>query len=141
MSFKSWCDEHYPVTAREISRKYHADEVPMTDVIQHSIDKWKGLRGINIRKHEVYAAVHETNGCIEVFDTDSNILGFHGHTCSLCAVSGRDCNDCPIYINLGKTCHEAYGFVDPGIPSTIEDMVTLLEETLKAETVFQNKKD
>ncbi len=145
MSFKSWCEEHYPVSARDIASSYQNGEVPMTDVIQHSIDKWKGLRKINIQKHEVVARLNYLGAAsiYEAVDSSpaTNSLVYAGGTCSLCAAVISMCNSCPITITSGATCMDVYNLVDPNIPSTVEAMITLLEETLKkteAGIVHQN---
>lgn len=148
MSFKSWCEEHYPVSAQYIATSHHEGKVPMTAVIQHSVDKWKGLRKINTKKHEILTTVNFFGSAVVhaegSFGDPCNRLTYAGGSCSLCAVSEGDCTKCPIKITSGATCISVYEFVDPNIPDTVEDMISLLEETLektKAGVIHPNSKE
>lgn len=91
MSLESWKTEFYPIKA---------SEVPEEHAVEHSLQKWIGLRSENLRKHEVFI------GYKEIVDT-RNEFCIDGWSCPLCVhyVLVKDsCDECPLSVHLGAPC-------------------------------------
>lgn len=131
MTIKTWTLEFMPVSARKSMNKRNA--------ILHSIQKWKGLTGSNLKKHNVtlWDNVLSSEGTHQTVEITAD-------TCALCVkyldvnLTER-CQDCPLYSYLGKRCDaqfdRGYGdmpyivFRKTGNP---RPMIKALKETLKA---------
>ena len=126
MSLESWKQEFYPVEARDVLK---------ASAIGHSLQKWKGLRSENIRKHEVPVRSWRNNNFV------------CGASCALCThylEPARPplprCTECPLYkLRGGYPC-------DFETPSEIlspysawtddsdpEPMIALLEQAAELE--------
>jgi hypothetical protein len=82
MSKKSWMAEFYPVDA----------SVPKTPkaALLHSIQKWEGLRKVNLKKHNIYAWGKS------LVSGNNRFMYIDSSTCALCVVC--QCNKCPLYM-------------------------------------------
>ena len=108
MSFKSWCDEFYPVPA---------DEVSPADAIAHSLRKWIGLREKNLAKHNCFIFRNKIGKYVteisdDLFDSD-NSVEINSESCALCVnflaeeeqeFEKHACERCPLYKHLGRDC-------------------------------------
>lgn len=135
MSLDTWKAEFYPCSA-------HAMETASpVDVVQHSLNKWRGMRIENLTRHNCEANEIRDIACKE---TDS-WLGISGGSCSLCqAYMGKNpdentptCSMCPLYIvREGNACDKPS--LTEGISpwsrwrlqSDPEPMIMWLEKTL-----------
>lgn len=102
MSAKSWLEEFYPKTARDVARMKLDAERKAIEATAHSLQKWKGLTANNLIRH----------GCkIEsgnVFDCDYNlVLAINSESCALCAC--YSCDECPLKRYLSYTCDANVG--------------------------------
>lgn len=124
MSFKTWKEEFYPVTAQEIVEKCATRQ----ELILHSLQKWNGLKQENLDKHNVsiiqarvFNYIVFDNKDMEFFKTleftywgelkekleGIDHLIIDSDSCSLC-VKYEDCEDCPLYDMRDQTpCDEA----------------------------------
>ena len=90
MSLKTWKAEFYPVSARFLVRAGGT----MSELVEHSLRKWVGLRLENIDRHGVkvyYGVLRDSDGTLDI---DSS-------SCALCAayfdIPGVDrCQKCPL---------------------------------------------
>lgn len=126
MSVESWKEEFYPIDAHEVEKE---------DAAKHSLQKWIGLRKVNLDKHNVRLEVTEVRN-------DTSRFQFSDDTCALCVYyyspkifSERKCGNCPITKILGKACDADYNspwylFADAG---KIEPMISVLEKAVSAE--------
>ena len=102
MSFESWKEEFYPMPAEEVRPER---------ALEHSLQKWKGLRPENLKKHGVvYDKIRQA-----VLDPDhpeadhpegEDRLCIDGDSCALC-VHNHDtddtlCESCPFYKARGN---------------------------------------
>lgn len=135
MSLDTWKAEFYPCSANAMQ-----DASPV-DVVQHSLNKWRGMRIENLTRHGCDVSVDRDIIC----EATESRLGISGGSCSLCqAYMGKDpdenaptCSMCPLYIvRGGNACEKPAGeealspwsmwmiHVDP------EPMIMWLEKTL-----------
>ena len=113
MSFKTWKDEFYSISASEVDEEY---------ALEHSIRKWEGLLEENLSKHKV-VIYNGGSGCKYVIDetlaTHPDIsaivrsagfeekLKIDGYSCSLCEAyqyeeyDGYPCEKCPLAQSRG----------------------------------------
>ena len=91
MSYETWCEEFYPVSA---------DYCKEEDAIEHSLRKWIGLRIENLDKHELRIVGRS------VRDGNSHtLLIIADRSCSLCRwYASFRCDDCPLAQVLGGRC-------------------------------------
>ncbi len=144
MSVRSWCKEFYPVTPHLVEEE---------DAIDHSLQKFIGLRPENLLKHDV-----RKNGNTIVYDnykkkynmpredyvdSNRNNVIINASSCALCHhhmdkdILVDYCSACPIYgYNKSKgfdepheSCHEEYMYWHEGLGP--EKMIQLLENTIK----------
>ncbi len=101
MSYESWQEEFYPKEASDIADA--TDE----EVIEHSLQKWKGALPENCERHGVRYMHHE----IVDFAITSTKLQFNAASCSLCQkYNDTNCKmtlqfeSCPIVRLLGESC-------------------------------------
>lgn len=86
MSDETWIAEFYPKKAKETSPE---------EAVAHSLQKWIGLRQVNMEKH----------------DCDWTPIGVDARSCALCHHyfededdDGRYCAKCPLAALLGRPC-------------------------------------
>ncbi len=132
MSLKTWKKEFYPIPASEVEGR--------TEAIQHSLVKWVGLRGENLRKHNVRL--------IGISLTDARAgerLDISSDSCALCHLylrtSGSRCGKCPLVTVRNKYPCDIripqeglspfHYFALEGNP---EPMIELLEKVLEMKT-------
>jgi hypothetical protein len=77
MSLKDWKEEFYPIPA---------GEVPIDDAIEHSLQKWIGLRKENLNRHNVW------------YDPSRREVRGMGHTSTPVEISSKSCALCHRYI-------------------------------------------
>lgn len=95
MSLKTWKEEFYSTEANKVKRG---------DALDHSIQKWIGLRPKNIKKHGLYLE------CADLMD-DDNIFGINADSCALCQRylkprKDNSCATCPLFKFLGRRCDD-----------------------------------
>lgn len=103
MTLKSWKDEFYPKEAHETSKE---------EAVDHCLNKWKGLRAKNLKKHgliaEAYNHIEEKNGISHsrfYIDGDTCALCFHYYDENL---KPYLCKECPLFIVRGNfTCDKS----------------------------------
>jgi len=79
---EAWMDEFYPIDARDATDNDY-------EALVHSLQKWKGLRGVNVKKYEL----------------DWPPIDINTNTCALCIMYYRQgCWECPLFEELGKAC-------------------------------------
>lgn len=117
MSYETWRNEFYPIDAISC---------PKEEALDHSIQKWKGLRKENLERHGVYRVgknVYESEGIVQL--RISNV------SCALC-VNHQGCDGCPLFNHLNRACDNSgpydIGFV---IDNDIEPMIVALEACVK----------
>lgn len=109
MSLESWLEEFYPIPADKSTRE---------GAVEHSLQKWIGLRKENLDKHEcsVTGPAHKEHA--RVVSKDLERIGYlliSSNTCSLCYHYYNDsppdeenyCSACPLYQSLGMACDAA----------------------------------
>ena len=137
MSLKTWKAEFYPKPPRKRMTKREA--------IEHSLRKWKGLRGKALQRHKVAISV---DAVIDARDLDlvvreQDCLEIDMDSCALCAkyfneegysfLSEEDssCDKCPLAKLLGTSCDNRGGpyrtWRDTGDP---EPMIRALKALL-----------
>ena len=126
MSFASWKEEFYPVSA---------DECSHDQALEHSILKWTGLLPENLEKHGMV----RLDNCIESLSRDGWLL-IDGGSCALCWYhhsSKNGCwtfgDPCPIMSVTGKTCEADYKkFVEEGQVTPMLSLLLRVKEALDA---------
>ena len=96
MGLTEWIRKYYPSKASECTK---------TEALQHSRQKWHGLKPENLKEFGCEILDGEVGLCV----IDSNFIHnekfrFGGSTCSLCQIY-RDCQGCPIR-NAGARCDD-----------------------------------
>lgn len=98
MSWESWQQEFYPEDANDVGRT--KDRV---ECIKHSLQKWRGLTGAQLRKHGLVLV----DGELRDFRLSSPPYGplvhlrIDGDSCALCVkyfARAGDCAACPLAI-------------------------------------------
>lgn len=99
MSIKTWKKEFYPITAKQ------AAKMSLVKAVEHSIQKWTGLQGGNLKKHGLHSD-HHTKWILD----DNDNFCIDEITCALCmkfvAQSGN-CKGCPLFESLGHRCDDS----------------------------------
>ena len=122
MTIASWKEEFYPVEAKDC---------PVEDAIEHSLDKWKGLRRENLEKH----------GLVQLNSEIGERQGYHTFnvnsiSCALCKHHLDVLNSCP-ECSISKIRRMACdrGKDAPWVKFVVENnpepMIELLEEALR----------
>lgn len=125
MSLKTWKEIYYPKPPSKRMTKKAA--------IEHSLQKWIGLRKSNLKKHgiEIYGK--------SIFDSE-NELKICDKSCSLCVKylnlesKNHRCYTCPLFKSLGESCDNSENgpyqtWYENGNPSKmIKALKALLEE-------------
>lgn len=139
MSLTTWKAEFYPCSA-------HAMETASpVDVVQHSLNKWRGMRIENLTRHGCKSTTYR-----DVSDSEGYILIISGSSCSLCQAylgkegdDGSRCSKCPLcVVRDSRPCDSPRGIdhtppepVSPwGMWMTVTDpepMIEWLEKTLR----------
>lgn len=124
MSLKEWKEKYYPITAEEIANTKGVGPIKL---IQHSLQKWKGLRLQEMGKYDLLA----TEKFIHCHGTLKN-LSISNISCSLCQKYLSiipPCNKCPIYKTNKRECFVEFDlWIKERDP---EPMIKLLEQTLE----------
>ena len=107
MSLETWKAEFYPVDARN---------VPKHLAINHSLQKWIGMRPSNLARHQVCL---ERSGPVFIYDGIAGDsaefqvkLRINGRSCALCYWYLKDgydeelCTECPLYQLRGASCDQ-----------------------------------
>ena len=118
MSFKSWREEFYPQTAESIVRSVKGARYEEEIIVEHSLQKWTGLRPENLKKHNVIYSGdggYYENGVRSKYNRvqySANIVPINDESCSLCeayfkssnGVYGNlhSCRACPLYQARGR---------------------------------------
>lgn len=98
MSIETWKAEFYPV---------EAGEVPAEHAVEHSLQKWIGLRPENLAKHGLY---YETHTVIPLSGRmKDGYLSINSSTCALCELYSNErsfvdyeqCAKCPLARSRG----------------------------------------
>lgn len=120
MSFETWCEEFYPIEAKEVSKE---------DALAHSLRKWEGLRPKALKRHGMlfgHRRLYEVGGpeCLSI-DADS---------CALCVHHrGNHCEECPLEV-AGQGCeHNSSPWKRFAVKGKIKPMISLLEKLVNAE--------
>lgn len=96
MSLATWKDEFYPITAHTCARR------DKTKALDHSIQKWDGVKPENLERHGVILRV----GDLICKKTSARMI-FSARNCALCVVHLRvrkgvsSCNQCPLALSRG----------------------------------------
>ena len=144
MSLDSWKKEYYPVPA---------EEVDLSNAIEHPLRKWRGLRPDALEEHNVtvingllfdaedfaesrrnlrpYLAIDAESCalCIHYYDEEAEVLRVTG------ILSPDVCINCPLFSVLGKRCDDGADspymlFLNTHNPGP---MIRALEMTLEAQ--------
>ena len=113
MSLNTWKEEFYPVKAddKKAQRSWMS-------AVKHSLQKWKGLRAENLKKHECYAPRVDSESCALC----RRVSMIHGSII---------CQACPLFRHLGNPCDS--GGMAPFMKFIYDDdpepMIKALEET------------
>ena len=119
---EGWIRECYPVEAKD---------VPITEALAHSIQKWKGLR----------------KSALAYFGLTEPPIEISGETCALCHHydTKTGCDGCPLAETLGMTCDECDEAIGAGpywdykcFKRDPEPMIKALEETLRREKLSKS---
>lgn len=100
MTLKSWKAEFYPITAGQAAKK------SLVEAVEHSIQKWNGLRKANLKKHNL-----EVGYLDRIEDEDGDTLGIDVDSCALCkkfVVPNGKCDGCPLFESRGKVTCDNY---------------------------------
>jgi hypothetical protein len=149
MSECSWEKEFYPIEAGTIATRYSRGEATLVDLVEHSLNKWIGLRRHNLEKHDVL----EINPWGYI---DPPIL-VTASTCSLCQAfyqpfneyDDDPCQKCPLYQARGNIPCDAERDDEELAPyyeffqgdETPEPMISWLRKTLDFVTEQQRNKE
>ena len=105
MSFDTWREKYYPVTAIAIARDPNATAL---DLIRHSLQKWRGLQPGVLADHNL--DIDDTSYTAHIIDmgnpSPSPSLVVDCHSCALC-VRYPSCVNCPFKEVFGAQCDEA----------------------------------
>lgn len=110
----AWRAEFYPVRADEVTKEY---------AVEHSLQKWRGLRRSNLERH----------GFVDTGDDGKLPLSVDSSTCALCEHHlKKGCPTCPITLATGDRCDKiVYGKISPWRVWTLahnpEPMIKALE--------------
>lgn len=96
MSLKTWKKEFYTSVEAAAKRGPKA-------ALKHSIRKWEGLKGKNLKKHDL-----TVNDYRDLSDDDGEFV-VDDKSCALCVyvrepLGGINCEKCPIVKVTGKPC-------------------------------------
>ena len=113
---EAWRAELYPIDAQDVTKEY---------AVEHSLQKWRGLRRSNLEKH----------GFVDTLDDGSEKLPLlvDSSTCALCEHHiKKGCPTCPITLATGHTCdQDVYGKSSPwqvwNLARNPEPMIKALE--------------
>lgn len=114
MSIETWKEEFYPVRADS-----NKAQRSWMSAVKHSLQKWKGLRAENLKRHGVY----------------SPPIDVYAGTCSLCQKSYKyygslKCEACPLFRHLGRSCDDSESpFITFLYDGGVEPMIKALEKT------------
>jgi hypothetical protein len=122
---KDWIEEFYPVPAHEVLEK---------DSLDHSLQKWIGLRAANLAKHGLVVTFDE------IRDTNNDSLAIIAEACALCHVH-KDCKTCPIYFQSGNDCSSGSAYNDWIYHSDPEPMIALLEKCKADSLAYKEYRD
>ena len=102
MSFTTWKKEFYPTTA------HSTKGAPVVDAINHSLQKWTGLRAENLAKH----GLERVAGHVRKLDGATTYQVAQAPQCALCVKFARQdsCTTCPLATN--KDPAPSYGCID-----------------------------
>lgn len=92
MSANTWKKEFYPITARE------AAEGTNLEAVRHSLQKWKGLRPDNMKKHKLILKYGE------ILYKGEEVIVMGDTSCSLCVKHDTRfgaCGTCPLSRSRG----------------------------------------
>lgn len=103
MSLQSWKKEFYPVEAEDVAAATDSGDLVL---LNHSLQKWIGLRDENMIKHNVY------KGCsVTIYDSENYEFEVNSKTCALCHIhyrfvdgEGSACKTCPLFKVRGSRC-------------------------------------
>ena len=93
MCLQSWKEEFYPILASDVDEQ---------DALQHSLQKWIGLRPENLEKHNVVLFDHTVRDKFQLGGCDFVMIA--ASSCALCvhySVRSEECSKCPL-INCGR---------------------------------------
>lgn len=125
MSYKSWADEFYPIPAGVIKEDASDEEL-----IQHSLNKWKGLLPENLEKHDGTLKTSSLSDVSHASFLECRI-NLTANTCSLCTkYYDRDCEGCPLERQGDKCGQRNSPYIKATIYGNVPPMVTALEKAL-----------
>ena len=81
MSVKTWIEEFYPVSAKDLVNRGNPSDL---DLVNHSLKKWEGARSGNLERHKVELDCAKLSDDGEIGD----VFFFGSETCSLCWKAG-----------------------------------------------------
>lgn len=135
MSLETWKAEFYPTPAAEFAPNPCGAPPDLLGAVQHSIQKWEGLRSVNLQEHG--AKVDEFRVGALYFNGQGLYVG--GDTgCALCHASPRGCRSCAWAKAHGESCEIRYEAVRRAhIQGGDEDAaITLMIEGLREVEAF-----
>lgn len=142
MSLKTWKEEFYKTPAESVSPE---------DALDHSLNKWIGLRPENMKRYDVE---YDGSGLVDSKQGARESLIINFESCALCQVfmgeeieetALNECSRCPLYIANGYVSCDDY--TDDGKTSKYhsftnhsftserdpEPMIALIEKAIKME--------
>lgn len=124
MSIETWKDEFYARATETLQ----LDSMHSSEVILHSLTKWRGLTGENLDKHGLFAF----RSLIKNKHDNATQFFVDVSTCSLCMLARRGCNECLITQAGLDPCKDQRGpfeyFLETGSPN---GMICVLEHVLE----------
>lgn len=137
MSLKSWRKEFYPIPASKVSK---------SKAIEHSLQKWIGLREKNLEKHNLE---HVGLKRIAEWEDITNSFSADNESCALCVFyfdANAKCDKCPLSkLRKRYPCDEEMddetdspyiSFIQHKRP---EPMIKLLRQALKQQQKEEKK--
>lgn len=111
---EDWVKAHYPISAETVAGLYERGKATLTELVQHSLTKWEGLRPEVLAEHGLKLDL----GTVSVGD-ERNVLSVDSDSCSLCEVfwvndydlnENERCGECPLLkVRDGVRCDHVRG--------------------------------
>lgn len=139
MSLRTWKKEFYP--------KAPTKRMTELQAIEHSLQKWKGLRKANLKKHGVFqdgANVWENGAFDDWITANRDTFVFDSKSCALCVKhflnpKESSCEKCPLAaLHGGTTCMDMDSVYENSVEN--ENPSSMIESLMKLQKLYSKTK-
>jgi hypothetical protein len=99
-NLQHWKNKYYKINVSDFNGKLPTRQ-NLLKVLDHAINKWIGLKKVNLKKYQL---LRDGEHLLD----DNEYFSVNCDTCSLCQMFSDSCSECPLSHQSDHRCYRAY---------------------------------